>query len=378
MSSGTPTESMKSEARAETVLIFQIGSLGDTVISMPCYREIARRHPHAKRLLLTNFSKGSKMVQAEALLKPGGLIEGSVEYPMPLRGLGNILKLFRTLRKLNVDRLYYLSPETRIINLIRHWLFFKLCGVRQLKAMPWSHDRMHSRELVPGKLWETEGSRLLRNLDHSRPAGPPNPADRSLDFTDEELQSADVILSEMPSGQAYVAFSIGGRIPVKDWGDENWSSVLHMLSKAQPELGLVMVGSLDERERNDQLASHWFGPTLNACGRLSPRETAAVIERAAVFLGHDTGTMHLAAAVDTRVVAVFCARNKPGIWYSDRPEDHFFYHQPPCFDCEISEPSECKHGLVCMTEHSRTAVVDVTTSMLTRTLAVPAYRHNRQ
>src|SRR5208282_5771083 len=94
----------------QKVLIFQIGSLGDTVISMPCYREIARRHPDAERYLLTNFPIGSKMVQAEALLKPCGLIDGTVEYPMPLRGARNIVSLYRRLRALRIDMLYYLTP----------------------------------------------------------------------------------------------------------------------------------------------------------------------------------------------------------------------------------------------------------------------------
>jgi hypothetical protein len=51
----------------EAVLILQIGSLGDTVISLPCYREIARRHPQADRYLMTNFPIGRKMDPAESI-----------------------------------------------------------------------------------------------------------------------------------------------------------------------------------------------------------------------------------------------------------------------------------------------------------------------
>lgn len=349
----------------QKILIFQIGSLGDTVISMPCYREIARRHPDAERYLLTNFPIGSKMVQAEAMLKPCGLIEGTVEYPMPLRGAKNIADLHRRLRALNIDLLYYLTPEKRLVNLIRHYTFFKSCGIRQVRAIPWTHDLRHSREIVPGKLWETEGSRLLRTLDHSRPPGAPEFSDRSLDLTEAEQQTADHILSEMPGAPRYIALSVGGKIPIKDWGNENWSIVLRMLSASDPDLGIVFVGSEDERERNELLARAWSGPKLNACGRLTPRETAAVIQRAAVFLGHDTGTMHLAAAVDTQVLGLFCARNVPGIWYTDRPKDHFFYKQPPCFGCDLNQLAECPHDLVCMTAHTHEEVVQTTRHALT-------------
>lgn len=348
----------------EKVLIFQIGSLGDTVIAMPCYREIARRHPDAERSLLTNFAVGGKMVQAEALLKPCGLVEGTVEYPMPLRGLDNIRKLYRTLRELKPDVLYYLMPEKSLRNVIRHFAFFKLCGVGKIYGLPWAKDLRESRELVPGKLWETEGSRLLRTLTPTRAPGPPAPADRAMDFTDVERAKAENLLEEMKPAERFIAFSIGGRIPIKDWGDDNWSAVLEMLSAAEPDLGIVFVGSKDEHARNEALASFWRGPKVNSCGRLTPRETAAVIEHASAFLGHDTGTMHLAAAVDTRVLAVFCARNVPGIWYTDQPQDRFFYNQPPCFGCEVAELSECTHDLVCMTSHSREEVVQATRATL--------------
>src|ERR1700712_2722370 len=132
-------------SRKERILIFQIGSLGDTVISIPCYREIARRHPDAERYLLTNFPIGKKMVQAEALLAPCGLIHGSVDYPMPLRGAAEIRKLYARLQQLKIDRLYYLTPEKSVAKLIRHYSFFKLCGIKKVHAIPWSRDLRYPR-----------------------------------------------------------------------------------------------------------------------------------------------------------------------------------------------------------------------------------------
>lgn len=253
----------------QKVLIFQIGSLGDTVISMPCYREIVRRHPDSERYLLTNFPIGKKMVQAEALLAPCGLIDGCVEFPMPLRGFRNIKELYRKLRSLKIDIVYYLIPEKRLINVIRHYTFFRACGTKDIRGVPWTRDLRYSRELVPGKLWETEGSRLLRTLDHSRVPGAPEPSDRSLDLTEAERDVAKGIVAEMDLAKRYLAFSVGGKIPVKDWGNENWATVLKMLSASEPELGIVFVGSQDERERNDLLAESWSGPKVNACGRLT-------------------------------------------------------------------------------------------------------------
>lgn len=337
------------------MLILQIGSLGDTVVSMPCYREIARRHPGSDRHLITNYPIGSKMVPAEAVLAPAGLITGTIEYPMPLRGVDKMIALRRRIMALESTVLYYLLPEVRLANLVRHYAFFKLCGIPRIRGMPWSRGARYPREVVPGLLWESEASRLLRTIGAA--AGPPSDADRDLVLSEEERAKADAVLQALDRARGFLAISVGGKIPINNWGDDNWIALLKALSRSRPSLGAVFVGSADERSRNDLLAAHWEGPSLNTCGQLAPRETAAVIARANAFVGHDTGTLHLAAAVDTPVVGIFSARNEPGKWFSDRTRDVFFYNRVPCAGCQLVQVEQCRHDLICMTSHDPAAIV---------------------
>ncbi len=44
-----------------------------------------------------------------------------------------------------------------------------------------------------------------------------------------------------------------------------------------------------------------------------------------MFLGNDSGPMHLAAAVDTPAVAVFSRHAKPGIWFPLGNTHRIFY-----------------------------------------------------
>jgi heptosyltransferase-3 len=342
----------------QKVMIFQIGSLGDTVIAMPCYREIVRRHPTADLYLLTNFPIAKKAVPSETLLAPCNLLAGCVEYPMPLRGAANIARLWKRVRELRIDILYYLAPEKSLLNVIRHHIFFKICGVGKVRSVPWSRDARFPRAIVGGVLWESEGSRLLRNLISGRGPGPPPPEDRSLGLTDAERSAADRLLAESPSISRFVTISVGGKVPINNWGDDNWARALAQISSADPRLGAVFVGSEDERARNEVLAETWIGPRLNSCGRLTPRETAALIEQASLFIGHDTGTLHLAAAVGTRAIGIFSARNVPGKWYTDRNSDRFFYHRPPCFGCELVKVESCPNDLVCMKHHKVEEIVE--------------------
>ena len=330
----------------EAVIIFQIGSLGDTVISLPCYRHVIRSHADANIYLLTNYPTG-KMVSPETVL-PTGLISGCVEYPMPLRGRGPISKLYGDLRRLHATTLYYLAAETKLLGLMRHYAFFRICGINRIIGMPWSRDLRSPREVLPGERWESEASRLLRCIGaHSRP-GAPSDGDRSLDLSEQEHVKAKKVLGPITT-RPFIAVSTGGKIPINDWGDANWRELLNRVHLTHPDIALVLVGSADERNRNDRLAAAWGGTALNACGLLSPRETAALRSRAILYIGHDTGTLHLAAAVGTRLVGIYSARNPPGKWFSDRDADTHLYTLVDCLGCECVQARECPHDRRCIT-----------------------------
>jgi ADP-heptose:LPS heptosyltransferase len=99
------------------------------------------------------------------------------------------------------------------------------------------------------------------------------------------------------------------------------------MSDDYQELALVFVGSRDEHERSSRISADSPGQSLNLCGRLSPRETAAAMRRARLFIGHDSGPMHLAAALGVRCVCMFGDFNKPRAWHPYGAQ-HYIVHNP--------------------------------------------------
>ena len=67
-----------------------------------------------------------------------------------------------------------------------------------------------------------------------------------------------------------------------------------------------------------------------------------MLHRAVLFLGHDSGPMHLAAAVGTPCVVVFSASNRPGAWYPCGDHHKVFYPPNPAAarPIETIEPGE--------------------------------------
>jgi ADP-heptose:LPS heptosyltransferase len=132
--------------------------------------------------------------------------------------------------------------------------------------------------------------------------------------------------------------SAGAKISSKDWGQENWQRLLGRLSEETASLGvgLVLIGAKDEYQLSEWVSSGWDGEKVNLCGATNPRVAASVISKAVLFLGHDSGPMHLAAAVGTPCVAVFSAQNKPGEWFPHGSQHAVLYHKTDCYGCRLA------------------------------------------
>ena len=130
----------------------------------------------------------------------------------------------------------------------------------------------------------------------------------------EEITIADGSLAPLRA-KDFIAINMGGKVPSKDWGNENWTALVRLMAAEFSSLALTFVGSADEFDRSAGLAAVWPGPILNLCGALAPRESAAALKRAVLFVGHDSGPMHLAAATGVPCVGIFGNFNRPEWWH---------------------------------------------------------------
>jgi len=332
------------DSNIERVLIYRLGSLGDTVVALPCFHQIARAYPDAERCLLTNVPVHSKAPAAFAVLEGSGLVHGFLPYPIATRNLADLLSLQKQIRAFRPQVLVYLTPRRMAGEVLRDAAFFRLCGIPKIVGLPLARDARTNR-LDGGTGWyEPEASRLARGLRDLGPIHLNDPANWDLGLTLEEHKCAVECLASV-QGHALLSCSVGTKVQAKDWGGENWRSVLNTLAVELPDHALVLVGAEQEGAVSEFAASSWTGRSVNLCGRLTPRESAAVLARTRLFLGHDSGPMHLAASVGTACVAVFAARNRPRVWFPWGERHQVVYHQTNCWGCDletcIDEKKKC-------------------------------------
>ena len=322
----------------ERVLIYRLGSLGDTLVALPSLHLVARTFPNAERRLLTNFPVDAKAPPAAAILEGSGLIHGYFRYAVGTRSPGELLRLWWQLCRWRPQTLVYMGPARGVEMAHRDARFFRLCGISRLIGVPLTEDSQKHRWEPSEQALEPEGARLARNLSELGDADLDAPASWDLRLTAAEHARASEALAAT-ANHPLVAVSVGTKVQSKDWGRDNWRALLNRLATLYPDHALALCGAFEESEASEFTADGWRensrSPIVNLCGLLTPRESAAVLAHARVFVGHDSGPMHLAAAVQTPCVAIFAARNKPRVWFPYGKQHRVLYHQTDCWGCGL-------------------------------------------
>ncbi len=146
------------------VLIYRLGSLGDTIVALPSFHLIAGAFPEAERRVLTNLPVASQANPMEAILGNSGLVHGFISYPLQLRNWQKILKLSSQIREWSPEVLVYLAEPRGTLKLIRDAGFFKLSGIESLVGVPYSKKQQENYWINEELGFEYEGARLLRCL----------------------------------------------------------------------------------------------------------------------------------------------------------------------------------------------------------------------
>jgi ADP-heptose:LPS heptosyltransferase len=324
------------------ILIYRLGSLGDILVAFPALHLVERAFPGSERRLLTSFPPHAKAAPSSAILENTGLIHGYFRYTYGTRSLKELLALWWQLFRWRPDALIYMGGTRSVASAKRDALFFRLCGIRKLIGVPDTEDMQYPRRTndpVTGEIvLEFEAERLVRNLLLLGDPKLDDPASWCLHLTSTEREKALAVLA--PAGdRPVIAVSVGTKMQAKDWGQDNWRALLARLATLYPDHALALCGVKDERATSEFAASGWKAssgaPVINLCGELTPRESGAVFERAVLFIGHDSGPMHLAASVQTPCVAIFASRNIPRVWFPYGRAHRVLYHHVDCEGCNL-------------------------------------------
>lgn len=268
------------------IACFHLNQIGDLLFSLPALYALRKRFPRAHIASIVrpgcrDLALMSGLVD-EAVVRPSGSIAGSV-------------RLGRALRRDPFDLMVLFSTSHAA------WIVAQLSGSR-VKAgfahgvpafglhlrVPWLPPPSTENDL---RLVEAIGCPVAKRdyVGLIRPGK-------------QELTEADRLLSSVGAGDRVAVLSPGaskGR-EIKRWPDECCARVADSL-KERFGLTPIIVGISGDADGIMRISRH----ALDLTGRTSLPVLAGVLARSSLFVGTDSGVMHLACAVGVPVAAIF-------------------------------------------------------------------------
>ena len=97
----------------------------------------------------------------------------------------------------------------------------------------------------------------------------------------------------------------GSSRKIKNWPPENFTALILKLSEAIPDLQFILIGGSNEKKVCDQVQKNTNSKSLyNICGQFTLPNLAQVLSNAKLYIGNDTGAMHMACAVGINVIGI--------------------------------------------------------------------------
>jgi ADP-heptose:LPS heptosyltransferase len=300
----------------KNILIYSIGSLGDTLIAVPAIQAIVNRHPDCHMVFLADrhlISNG--YVSSWDVVGTMGYFDEVVFYDAIISStwgrIKSILALVQRLKRYHFICAYNLVQRTTMQQVRRDEIFFShIVGVKKYlgSSLPYPSPNNKSGKLtlMPPK-WR-QLLELVSNSNNVEKFHLPLPvaAYNELEYTWP---------NHLDKNQKIVAFIPGSKMSAKCWPESRFTDLGRLLLQHIPDLKIVIVGGTEDTQLGDRLCNSWGGNHgVNFAGKLSVMGSAALLKYTTLYIGNDTGTMHLAAMVGVPCVAIFSSRDYPGRW----------------------------------------------------------------
>jgi heptosyltransferase-2 len=274
------------------ILVIRGGAIGDFILTLPALRLLREAFPAAHLEIL-----GYKHIVALAEGRFYADATRSIEYSA-------MAGFFVPNSELAPDLVEYFAGFQQIVSYLYDPSGFfegnlRRAGAKQIiSAFSPINDTAHAAHQLAQPL-----QRLALFLE--------DPA-ATVHLTNEDRAFAERFLADVDD-RPVIALHPGSGSARKNWPVSRWAAVGKSLLERERAPQLLLIGGEADEAPLSALRDAWSGAPVLLAHDLPLPALAAVLERCSLFLGHDSGISHLAAAVGAPCLLIF-GPTDPAVW----------------------------------------------------------------
>lgn len=278
-------------AETPRFLVINVSRIGDTLLSTPAIRAIAKTYPGARITVLAHPNRCEVLQHLPYVRAVGAITKGRAAW----RGwLGA--------KRFDVALVYGFDQPL---------VAYALRVAERVVAFRQADENLNRRlyKMVEPPAFQSEHS-VLQLLRLPAALGIA-PAGLRLDYRvtlDEESWAAAELQKQLPAGAGPLIGLQVASFPTKayrDWPLDHFMALCDRILVAYPAAHFLIFGGNEERQRTGSLKTHLGTHASLFAGRVSLRQTAALMSKLDLYVGVDTGPTHLMSCFDIPLVALY-------------------------------------------------------------------------
>jgi ADP-heptose:LPS heptosyltransferase len=354
-------------AHPECILVGLISPIGDTLLATPALAALRRAFPEA---------------EIAALVAPSnaGILNGNPDVDRliyaPIQGDNpewrRYLAALRALRRERFDLIINFSGASGLTTRLAHPFTPRMfLDLPRWWFLAGGDATLRKRRAVDQYL------RTLAPLVAAPPAELEAHVPRIYLIAQDRAQARELLREEhIAAASPLIAMHLGGDgfNGRKRWAPERFAAVANALVDRH-DAQVIFLGGEEDIERSTEAAAQVDRNAHVLAGRCSLKVTAALIERATLYIGNDSAPLHIAGAVGTPAVGIF----GPSDWVEFAPASpkapaprlvHSDLACSPCFRFVGNDPmwkvNTC-YSFACLNAITPEAVLATATELLAET-----------
>lgn len=162
-------------------------------------------------------------------------------------------------------------------------------------------------------------------------------------FSEEDSLYINKFLQDkgVSSKDFLIATHLGAGLPTKRWPVERFSQLIEKILERY-DVKIILVGAKQEADLAKEIKLEEPLRLINFIGKTTIKQLAALLKRCNLFVGADSGVMHIAASQNTPIVAIWGGQNKPEHWRPLADEVTIIRKAVSCGPCGLKQCRDLK------------------------------------
>ena len=283
------------------ILLINMGGVGDIILFTPVLKALKHCLPYGSITLITGEPGIEKVIAGSGLIDKVILCDRKKR-----RSIAQILQLINTIKKERFD-LALIATGTNSFN---GSLLTYLAGIPYRIGENINHLGMFYTTKVS---YDKERHELEGNLDLLKAAGIEINDKNPFVYIsrDDEKFAEQFFLDNKILNKPIICLHVGPAAPDKNfrrWSGDKFAELANKLTDLY-QAKIILVGGNEEIDLVNKILSLFKSQPVISTGKTSIGQMAALIKKADLFIGNDSGPMHIAGAVATPTVAIFGPTN---------------------------------------------------------------------